>query len=464
MVESMPRALGLVLAFAISIAPAFVRAAGPARPPNVLLILADDLGYGDLGCFGQTRIRTPHLDRLAREGMRFTQFYSASTVCAPARNAILTGQHTGHTLIRGNAKIDLRPEDTTIVEDLRGAGYATAVMGKWGLGRTGTSGDPRARGFDHAFGYVDQTHAHNYFPSHLFRNGERIALRNVVPDEGEFGQGVATTRVEYAPDLFLADALAFIEAHRDRPFFLYFATTLPHANNEAGAHGMEIPDCGAYADEPWPEAEKGFAAMVTRLDTDVGRLVAAIDRLGLGGDTLVLFTSDNGPHREGGHDPDYFDSNGPLRGGKRSLHEGGIRVPTIMRWTGRVPAGATSDHPAYFPDVRPTLRALAGLDAAEPSDGISLVPTLLPDGGTQSAHDALYWEFHEGGKTSQAVRLGRWKALCSPIGTGPIELYDLETDAGESRDVAGAHPDIVARARGHMHAARTPSDLWPAAE
>ncbi len=424
--------------------------------PNIVVILADDLGYGDLACYGQSKIATPAIDRLAREGMRFTQFYSGSTVCAPARNALMTGQHTGHTLIRGNAKIDLRPEDTTIAELLRGVGYATAIVGKWGLGRTGTTGDPRTRGFDHAFGYVDQTHAHNYWPSHLVRDGERVPLRNVVPDEGPYGQGSATTRLDYAPDLFLDDALAFIEKHRGRPFFLTFATTLPHANNEGRPHGLEIPDPGDYAHNDWPEAEKAFAAMVARLDRDVGRIVETIDRLGLGRNTLVLFTSDNGPHQEGGHNADFFDSNGPLRGIKRDLYEGGIRVPAIVRWTDAVPAATTEVTPAYFPDIFATLAELASAGVPADLDGISLVPSLLQR-RTQPRHEMLYWEFHERARSGQAVRMGRWKAVRTPYGTGPIEVYDLETDVGESNDLANVHPDIVKRARIAMETAHTPS-------
>lgn len=434
-----------------------------ARKPNIILILADDLGYGDVGCFGQTRIKTPHLDQLAREGVRFTQFYSGSTVCAPARNVLMTGEHTGHALIRGNAKIDLRAADTTIAELLRDAGYATAVIGKWGLGRTGSTGDPDARGFSHAFGFIDQTHAHNYYPSHLVRNGERIPLRNVVPDEGEYGQGIATTRVDYAPDLFIAEAEAFIEKHREQPFFLYFPTTLPHANNEAGDAGMEIPDVGAYADEDWPQAEKGFAAMVTRLDTDVGRIVAAVDRLGLAGDTLIIFTSDNGPHNEGGHSAEFFDSNGPFRGTKRSLLEGGIRVPTIARWTGRGQAGASDDRLAYFPDLYTTFAELAGVTGAPQRDGISLVPAFTRPGVGTTRTDGLYWEFYEREITSQAVRVGRWKAVREPIGTGAIQLYDIPADPAESRDLAAEHPDIAARAAALMDVAHIPSPRWPTA-
>jgi arylsulfatase A-like enzyme len=447
------------LAFALGLFAAPVVAA--ESKPNIIVILADDLGYGDLGCFGQKRIQTPALDRLAREGMRFTQFYSGSTVCAPARNSLMTGEHTGHALFRGNAKIDLRATDTTIAEALRPAGYATALIGKWGLGRTGTSGDPRARGFDHTFGYIDQSHAHNYYPSFLVRDGTRVPLRNVVPEEGPFGQGSATARVDYAPDLFIADALEFVAANRERPFLLTFATTLPHANNEGKPHGMEIPDVGDYAREDWPEREKCFAAMVTRLDRDVGRIVETVERLGLRDKTLIVFTSDNGPHNEGGHDAAFFDSNGPLRGTKRDLYEGGIRVPTIMHWPGHIPAGSESEVLAYFPDLFPTLTELAGLDRDRHADGISLVPTLLHDGLHQPSHDALYWEFHESGKSSQAVRLGRWKAVRKPIGTGAIELYDLETDLGETTNLADAHPDIVARASAAISASRTESTEWP---
>lgn len=429
------------------------------RGPNILLILADDLGYGDLGSYGQKKIRTPHLDRLAAEGVRFTQFYAGSPVCAPSRNVLMTGQHVGRVLIRGNAKIDLRPEDVTVAEVLKRAGYTTGLVGKWGLGQIGSSGAPRAKGFDYFFGYVDQTHAHNYYPHFLVRNEERVPLRNVVPNPGPYGQGVATTKVEYSADLLADDAVAFLERQKDGPFLLLFSPTLPHANNEAGAEGMEVPDHGEYAREAWPAPQKGLAAMITRLDQHVGRLLAKLEALDLARETIVLFTSDNGPHREGGNDPHFFRSGGPLRGMKRDLYEGGIRVPLIVRWPGRTIPGTTTDHISYFGDVLATTADVAKAPLPPDHDGISFLPAILGNREAQKAHDFLYWEFYEGA-TSQAVRMRNWKAVRSPMFSGTTELYDLATDVGESRDVAAAHPEILARMTALMEQAHVPSARW----
>jgi len=431
-----------------------------ARPPNIVFILADDLGYGDLGSYGQQQIRTPNLDQLAAEGVRFTQFYSGSTVCAPARNVFMTGQHVGRTLIRGNAKIDLRPEDVTVAEVLSAAGYETALVGKWGLGQEGSPGVPRAQGFDSFFGYLDQSHAHNYYTDFLVRDEARVPLRNVVPNPGPFGQGVASEKVEYTADLLADEAVGIVErASTDRPFFLLFTPTLPHANNEAREAGMEVPDYGEYAEEAWPLPQKGLAAMISRLDDSVGRLMATLQRRGLADDTIVLFSSDNGPHQEGGNDPEFFDSNGPLRGIKRDLYEGGIRVPLIVRWPGHVPAATTTDHVAYLGDFMATAAELAGVGPPPDLDSISFLPAALGDGARQPAHDYLYWEFYERG-SAQAVRLGNWKAVRAPMFTGPIELYDLATDTGETRDVAGTEPAVVEQAVEIMERAHEPTDLW----
>ena len=433
--------------------------AGAARleRPNIVFILADDLGYGDLGSYGQRRIRTPNLDRMAREGVRFTQFYAGSTVCAPSRSVLMTGLHTGHTYIRGNSKNNLRPEDVTVAELLKRAGYATGLVGKWGLGHEGSPGVPTRKGFDFFFGYLDQTHAHNYFPTFLLRNEERVRLRNVVPDEGAAGQGVSSNRAEYSPDRMLEEALGFIDRNWDRPFFLYLAFTLPHANNEAKNRGMEIPDYGAYRNEKWPEAEKGLAAMITRLDRDAGLVLGRLKKHGIERDTIVFFSSDNGPHREGGNNPDFFDSHGPLRGIKRDLYEGGIRVPMIVRWTGKVRGGRVSDHAGYFADFLPTAAELARVAAPAGLDGISFLPAIVGE-GKQKEHDYLYWEFYEAG-SAQAVRLGDWKGVVRPFG-GNLELYDLRTDLGERHDVAAAHPDVVARIRAILKEAHVPSPLW----
>jgi arylsulfatase A-like enzyme len=428
-----------------------------ATPPNVIVILADDLGYGDLGCYGQEKIQTPNLDRMAREGVRFTRFYTGAPVCAPARETLLTGRHTGHSQLRANAKLDLRPADTTVAEMLRAAGYRTALIGKWGLGKEGGPSAPRRKGFDYFFGYVDQTMAHNYYPTYLVRNEERVRLRNVVPNPGPYDQGVATEKVDYSADLLAADAVKFIREHRDKRFFLYFAPTLPHANGEASPNGMEVPDYGPYADKPWTDPAKGYAAMVTRLDAHVGQLLATLKELSLDQNTLVIFTSDNGPHEEGGYDPATFNSSGGLRGIKRDLYEGGIREPMIARWPGHIPAGRTSDALAYFPDLMPTLAELAGAKAP-PNDGLSLLPTFL-EKREQAKHAYLYWEFYEKA-TAQAVRFDKWKAIRSPVLTGKIELFDVESDRAEATDVAKDHPDVAGRAVEMMSQAHEPSPIW----
>ncbi|HTT57104.1 MAG TPA: arylsulfatase [Opitutaceae bacterium] len=446
---------------AVGCAAPLVRAqtAPAAAPPNIVFVLADDLGYGDLGCYGQQLIATPNLDRLAAQGMRFTQFYAGSPVCAPSRNVLLTGQHTGHTLIRGNAKISLRPEDVTVAEVLKEAGYATGAFGKWGVGEEGSTGTPNKKGFDDFFGYVDQTMAHNYYPTFLVRNESRVPLPNVVPHEGPYGQGVATKKVVYSDDPIVAGMLAFVDRNREHPFFLYFPSTLPHANDEAKDEGMEIPSLGRYADQPWPAPEKAKAAMITRLDDDVGRLLAKLDELGLAGNTIFIFASDNGPHAEGGVDPAFFHSSGPLRGIKRDVYEGGIRVPLIVRWPGHVAAGSVSDHVAYFGDFMATAAAIAGVKPPSRLDSTSFLPTLLGRPAEQAQDPYLYWEFYEG-RSSQAVRLGDWKGVRIPMLTGEIELYDLRTDIGERHDVAAAHPDVVARIRRVMAEAHVPSPLW----
>jgi arylsulfatase A-like enzyme len=455
----LPPLLAGVAAVGCSAPLARAQAAPPPAHPNIVFVLADDLGYGDLGCYGQKLIATPNLDRLATEGMRFTQFYAGSPVCAPSRNVLLTGQHTGHTLIRGNAKISLRPQDITVAEVLKEAGYATGAFGKWGVGEEGSTGTPVKKGFDSFFGYVDQTMAHNYYPTFLVRNETRVPLPNVVPHAGPYGQGVASKKVVYSDDLIESEVLAFVDRNRSHPFFLYFPSTLPHANDEARDEGMEIPSLGQYADKDWPAPEKAKAAMITRLDADVGRLLAKLDQLGLTDNTIFIFTSDNGPHAEGGVDPAFFHSSGPLRGIKRDVYEGGIRVPLIVRWPGHIAAGSVSDHVAYFGDFMATAAAIAGVAPPPHLDSTSFLPTLLGKPAEQAQDPYLYWEFYEG-RSSQAVRLGDWKGVRIPMLTGEIELYDLRTDIGERHDVAALHPDIVARIRQIMAEAHVPSPLW----
>ena len=431
--------------------------------PNIIFIQADDLGYGDLSCYGQRNFKTPNIDRLAAEGIRFTQYYAGSTVCAPSRSALMTGRHTGHTRIRGNARHPLLPEDVTVAEVLKAAKYKTALIGKWGLGEAGTTGVPNRKGFDYFFGYLNQRHAHNYYPTFLWRNEEQVKLRNIVPDEDAEGSGNSTNRVDYSHDLMAEEALNFIERNSGGPFFLYLAFTIPHANNEARNKGMEVPDQGEFASRDWPEQERAKAAMITRMDRDVGRLMALLKKLGVDNNTVVFFTSDNGPHREGGADPDFFDSNGPLRGIKRDMYEGGIRVPMIARWPRHIKSrrdGAKSDQVWSHWDFLPTAAEIAGVKpAAIPADidGISMMNALL--GRKQRSHEFLYWEFHERG-FSQAVRMGDWKAVRNGLDS-PLELFDLKNDLGEQNNVALKHPEIVKKIEDYLKTARTESELWP---
>ena len=424
----------------------------PGTGPNIIFILADDLGYGDLGCYGQARIKTPNLDRLAAEGMRFTQCYAGSTVCAPSRACLMTGLHTGHARIRGNAAVPLRPEDLTVAEVLKQAGYQTGAFGKWGLGLANTTGTPNRQGFEEWFGYLSQTHAHDYYPTQLFRN--ELPPYNLTENlEGKKGV--------YSHDLFTMAASNYVRVTYAVPFFLYLAYTIPHANNELGAktgNGMEAPSDEPYSKEDWPQTERNKAAMITRLDRDVGLLLQQLKKLGADKDTVVFFTSDNGPHREGGVKPEFFQSAGPLRGIKRDLYEGGIRVPMIARWPGKIKAGAVSDQVWAFWDFLPTAAELAGAKPPANIDGLSMAPTLLGRRQTNQ-HAFLYWEFHEKG-SKQAVRMGDWKAVRLAPGKA-LELYDLKGDLGEKTDVAAQHPEVAGRIEEYLKTARTESERWP---
>jgi arylsulfatase A-like enzyme len=417
--------------------------------PNILFILADDLGYGDLGCYGQKVIQTPNIDRFAAESTRFTDCYSGSTVCAPSRCCLMTGLHTGHAYVRGNQRIPLPSNEETVAEVLREAGYATGIIGKWGLGEPGTSGIPNRQGFDYWFGYLNQAKAHNYYPEYLWRNEEKVILAG--NQEGR--------KTEYSHDLFTKEALDFVTRHSKRPFFLYLPYTLPHANNELGqatGNGMEIPSDEPYSKKEWPQPQRNHAAMITRLDRDVGKLMALLKKLGIEENTVVFFSSDNGPHREGGAKPEFFNSSGPLRGIKRDLYEGGIRVPMIVRWPGKIQAGSVSDQAWAFWDFLPTAAEIVGAKPRQGIDGISMLPALL--GKTQRNHEFLYWEFHERGPL-QAVRMGDWKAVHFKK-PGRLELYNLKSDLGEQKDVAKQHPDVVARIKEYLKTARTESEHW----
>ncbi len=448
-------------------------ASAAARKPSIVFILADDLGYGDLGCYGQKVIGTSRLDRMAAEGMRFTQFYAGSTVCAPSRCVLMTGRHLGRAHVRGNAGKDmliqsLREEDVTVAEVLKEAGYATALIGKWGLGEADQPGHPLRQGFDYFYGYLNQVHAHNYYPDFLWRNLERAPLKNKVqlaPSAyGGFHGGWAAERVEYSHDLLVEDALRWIGEHKEKPFFLYLALTLPHANNEGTrgtGNGAEVPDFGPYADRDWPDPAKGQAAMVHRLDRDVGRLLDRLGELGIDKETLVIFSSDNGPHNEAGHDLNLFKPSGPFRGIKRALYEGGIRVPFIARWPGRIRAGSVSDHAGYFGDLMAAAAELAGAKTPPGTQSVSFVPALLGESERQARHDFLYWEFYEQG-SRQAVRQGDWKAIRQPMLSGRTELYDLARVPGEAKDLAKDNPEVVRKLEKLMDEAHEPHPNWKA--
>jgi arylsulfatase A-like enzyme len=442
-----------------------------APKPNIIFILADDLGYGEVGCYGQKLLQTPHIDRLAAEGMRFTQYYAGSTVCAPSRSVLMTGQHLGHTTVRGNAggrgreAQTLLPNDVTVARVLQRSGYATGLVGKWGLGELDSTGEPRKQGFDYYFGYLNQGRAHNHFPDFLWRNGEKVALPNdLVPVGTTPGVGYSTNRVVYGDDLIARDACEFVEKNKAKPFFLFYSMVTPHANNErsrALGEGNEVPDQGIYASKPWHNSARNHAAMVTRLDRDVGELMAQIKKLGLDDRTLVIFSSDNGPHREGGpnYDPAFFDVSGPVTGLKRSLTDGGIRVPFIAWWPGRIKPGSVSNHVGYFGDMMATWAELAGAKPPAKIDSISIVPTLLGR-GAQPKHDFLYWEFYEQGVSQALLIEGRWKALRLKSPNAPVQLFDLANDIAEKNDVAAKNPDMVARAVGLMRTARFDNEHW----
>ncbi len=434
--------------------------------PNIIYILADDLGYGDLGCYGQKEIKTPHLDRMAEGGMLFTDHYAGSTVCAPSRCCLMTGLHTGHALVRGNARQSLRPDDLTVAEILKEQGYATGLIGKWGLGEAGSMGAPNRKGFDYFFGYLNQARAHNYYPDYIWRNEDKFSLKNEViykqRKDGKKTHSAATKRANYSHDLFTDEAINFVEQNKNQPFFLYLAFTIPHANNEAhlvSRHGMEVPDYGIYKDKEWPEPQKGHAAMISRMDRHIGKLMSKLKSLGIIKNTVVMFTSDNGPHKEGGNDPHFNNSNGALKGIKRNLYDGGIRVPMIAYWEGKIKRGSKTDHISAFWDVLPTCAEIAGAPIPENIDGISMLPTFLGQPEEQKKHDYLYWEFHWGKPTKQAIRSDQWKAVRKSPG-GEFELYNIKDDIGEENNIANLHPEVISKIEKFVQSARTESDFW----
>jgi arylsulfatase A len=443
--------------------------------PNIIFILADDLGYGDLSCYGQKKFTTPNIDRLAKQGMLFTQHYAGCTVSAPSRCSLLTGKHTGHTEIRGNkewkpeGQWPLSAKALTIPELLKKRGYVNGAFGKWGLGYIDTEGDPNSQGFDEFYGYNCQSLAHNYYPDHLWHNHEKVILRQ--NGDGKTGG--------YSADLIHRAAISFIETNRNKPFFVYYATTIPHAELAAKDDylkqfkGKYEPEKSFQGTDSGPSFRLGpygsqlyshaaFAAMIKELDDYVGEIVAKIRELGLEKNTIFIFSSDNGPHQEGGGDPDYFNSNGELRGYKRDLYEGGIRTPLLVKWQGIIKAGSVSNHISAFWDILPTLAEITGAEIPAATDGISILPALLGK-KKQAEHDYLFWEFHEqGGK--MAVRKGKWKAIMLNVdknAENSIELYDLSQDTGETRDIASSNPEIVSNLRNIMKQAHTPSEVFP---
>jgi arylsulfatase len=470
-----------LLATALIFAVSFMSAsrATETQSPNIILIVADDLGYGELGCYGQQIIKTPHIDALAQQGLRFTQFYAGSPVCAPSRCTLMTGKHTGHAAIRNNkqpkgfekireeygwetpGQQPLPANEVTVAELLHDHGYATAGIGKWGLGMPGTTGEPDRHGFDSFYGYLCQEHAHNHYPKFLWRNNQK----EILPGN----DGTATGQT-YSQDRFTEEAVQFLHQHRDKPFFLYLPFIIPHLS-------IQVPDdalaeyAGKIPENPYPYTANyfhhktphaGYAAMISYLDAAVGKIVQSVDDLGIRDNTLIIFTSDNGPtYKLGGADSDFFDSAGPLRGRKASAYEGGIRIPFIAAWKGKIAANKTTDQIGAFWDPLPTFCDIAHVDLPKNIDGISILPTLLGQ-GEQKQHSYLYWEFPAYAQP-QAVRAGDWKIIRNGVDQGdpPFELYNLKDDVGEKHNVADEHPDVVDRLKQYAEEAHTPSKIFP---
>lgn len=452
------------------------------RPPNIIYFLADDLGYNELGCYGQKWIKTPNIDRLAKEGIQFTDHYSGNAVCAPSRCCLMTGKHPGHAHVRNNGdpknlqhlkakygweypgQNPIPDEEITIAELLKQKGYATAAIGKWGLGHFGTTGDPNKQGFDLFYGFNCQRHAHNHYPRFLWRNDKK----EILPGNDRTLNGET-----YSQDRFREVALEFIDENKDRPFFLYMPFAIPHLSIQVTEESLneykgKIPEAEykhkGYLKHPYPRA--GYAAMITHLDRDIGQILDRVTQYGLDDNTLVLFSSDNGPtyNRLGGSDSDFFESAGVFRGFKGSLYEGGIRIPLVARWPGKIKPGTQSNHISAFWDLLPTFCDVAGVESPKDIDGISLLPALLGD-AKQPAHDYLYWEFAAYGG-QQAVRRGKWKAIRQKMLAKKnkmpleIELYNLDKDPGESTNLASEHPELVSQFAKIMKEGRTPSEIF----
>jgi arylsulfatase A-like enzyme len=413
--------------------------------PNIIIVVADDLGYGDLGSYGQTRVSTPELDAMAAEGVRFTRFYAGGPLCAPGRDSLVTGLHTGHTRNRHDHHLALTDATPTLAEIARRAGYATGAVGKWGLGGTGTDGHPNRRGFDFFYGYLDAHEAHNYWPDHLYENESRVALRNVATRFAKQEATLTEEPVDYAPDLLLARAEAFVRDNQHRPFLLYFAPNLVHANSEFETIMGDGGLYNRYNARDWPDAQKAHASMITYLDEQMGKLLALLRALSIEQDTVVFFTSDNGPHAEASVDPAFFDSTAGLRGHKGDLYEGGLRVPLLAWWPGRIQPGVDDGLWAAW-DLLATTAQLAGVRRVEGTDGISMLPSLLgesTEASDSAPHPYLYWEQYSWHAT-QAVLKGRWKAIRTHALEERFELYDLDLDPQELRDVSQIEPAVVA--------------------
>jgi arylsulfatase A len=451
-----------------------------AAKPNIIYILADDMGYGDLSCYGQMNFSTPTLDSLAATGIRFTDHYAGSPVCAPSRASLVTGRDVGHSRVRGNHESSplgfgsgypLLPEDPTIAEVLKKGGYATALIGKWGLGMNSTTGAPNKKGFDYFYGFLNQAHAHYQYPDYLHRNMEKVSIPE--NNDGKYGK--------FSGDIFTSESLQYIKKQKaDQPFFLYLSYITPHAelivpddslfhsfkgkfnetpfvNGKQGSNGRS--DFGAYRSQTHPLA--AYATMVTRMDNDVKKIVNQLKKQGLLENTVIMFSSDNGPHKEGGSNPAALNSAAGLRGTKRDVYEGGIRVPFVVNWPAVIKKSIVSDHISGFCDIMPTLAELAGVDLKKnkiPTEGISLVPVFKNIGNVQK-HAYLYWEFHENKIPDQALRIGHWKGVRHGLDSA-IELYDLSKDRAESNNIASQHPDIIKRMEEVLKTAREPHEIW----
>jgi len=454
------------IAAAIGMLVLFTQCDAEEQKPNIIFIIADDLGYSDIGVYSEFTDLTPNIDKMASEGMRFTQAYSGSTVCAPSRSTLLTGTHTGNTSVRGNTGgISLQPDDITIGDLLREAGYATGGFGKWGIAEVGTPGVPEKKGFDTFFGYYHQIHAHYYYPDFLYRNSERVHLPgNEGFYDGELGEGSGVGPVpsvhpetglepEYTHYRVFEEMKEFIREHHEGPFFAYAPWTPPHSRFEMPE---EDPAWQKYKDEPWPLSTRMHASMISMIDRHVGELFELLKELGIDDNTVVFFTSDNGASV--GMNRGALQSNYPFSGGKTRLTEGGLRVPFVAWWPGKIPESSVSDHPTYFPDVLPTLAEIAGISDRVPEvvNGISILPELTGSGSSgrsQQKHPYLYWEYGDNNWSEirympetlqQTVRYDNWKAIRTAPGE-PLQLFNLEVDIGEEKDVAASHPEIVAK-------------------